>query len=140
MREASGGAADLGGSGSRVPWLAGPYDNGDPAGATGVYVMRFFFEWGGDCLWAANEAARQRFGYPVDLSKLPIGDELRRDLRQVEEHFQTSYDPSGPGGPSPWTEAEFKDFDRLTDGLLARLRDALGSTFEIRDEHRPSGR
>jgi hypothetical protein len=99
-----------------------------------MYVLRFFFEWGGSCLWAADDAARARLGYPVELSKLPIPEELRADLLQAEERFQTWYAPNDPAGPTPWTEEECEQFDELTDNLLARLRDALGSTFKMRDE------
>ncbi len=99
-----------------------------------MYVLRFFFEWGGDCLWSANDAARERFGYPVNLSDLPIPEDLRVELLRAEECFQTSYDENDPAGSSPWTKKELSDFNRLKDDLLARLRIALGPTFEIRDE------
>lgn len=45
-----------------------------------MYLLRFFFEYGGPCLWAANDEARERFGYPVELSDLPIPEDLRREL------------------------------------------------------------
>jgi hypothetical protein len=87
-----------------------------------MYVLRFVFEWGGTCLWAANDEARERFGYPVDLAQLPIPEELRADLLRAEERFQTWYTPNDPAGRSPWTDEKCEQFDRLTDSLIARLR------------------
>ena len=99
-----------------------------------VYVLRFFFDYGGTCVWTANDAARERFGYPVELSDLPIPQELRRELEMAGERFDTSLDWNDPSGPSPWSKAEAKQFRALSDNLLERLRTALGSDFEIRDE------
>ena len=40
------------------------------------YKMKYWFEWGGTCLWSANDAARKKFGYDVDEQKLPISRKL----------------------------------------------------------------
>jgi hypothetical protein len=42
------------------------------------FKLRYFFEWGGDCLWAANDTAMEKFGYPVFLDDLPLTDETRQ--------------------------------------------------------------
>jgi hypothetical protein len=99
-----------------------------------VYVLRFFFDYGGTCLWAANDAARERFGYPVELSELSIPEELRHELQRAGERFDTSLDWDNPAGPSPWSKEDSEQFTELTDRLLGRLRVALGPNFEIRDE------
>lgn len=99
-----------------------------------MYVLRFFFDYGGTCLWAANEPARERFGYPVELSELPIPDDLRHELRLAGKRFDTSLDRDNPAGPTPWTKEESEQFVALTGRLLDRLRVALGPSFEIRDE------
>lgn len=83
---------------------------------------------------AANDEARERFGYPVDLSDLPIPEDLRRELEAAYQRFDTSLDWDNPAGPSPWSKEESEEFGHLTDRLLDRLRVALGSEFEIRDE------
>jgi hypothetical protein len=99
-----------------------------------VYVLRFFFDYGGTCLWAANDLARERFGYPVELSELPIPDDLRHELQLAGERFDTSLNWDNPAGPSPWSKEDSEQFTELTDCLLDRLRVALGPSFEIRDE------
>jgi hypothetical protein len=47
-----------------------------------TYKMKFMFDWGSAvCLWSMNKATEDRFGdYPIDLSKLPISDDLKTDL------------------------------------------------------------
>src|SRR5262249_23851793 len=41
------------------------------------YRFRYFFDPGsGCCLWSDNEASRERFGYPVDLDRLDLGENL----------------------------------------------------------------
>lgn len=99
-----------------------------------MYVLRFFFDYGGTCLWAGNDSARERFGYPVELSELPIPEDLRRELQRAGERFDTRLNWDDPSGPSPWSEEEDEQFTRLTDQLLDRLRVTLGPSFELRDE------
>lgn len=31
------------------------------------YKMKYWFEWGGTCLWSANDAARKEFGYAYEI-------------------------------------------------------------------------
>ena len=43
--------------------------------------LRLAFDPGsGICLWSTNEAARARYGYPVDHSQLPLTENTRRWL------------------------------------------------------------
>jgi hypothetical protein len=70
----------------------------------------------------------------VELSDLSISEDLRSQLRRACEQFDTSLDWNNPSGPSPWTADEMRQFNRLADRLLADLRSALRSEFEIRDE------
>ena len=99
-----------------------------------MYVLRFFFDYGGTCLWAGNDPARERFGYPVELSDLPIPDDLRHELHLAGERFDTSLDWDNPAGPSPWSKEDEEHFTDLTDRLLDQLRMALGPGFDVRDE------
>jgi hypothetical protein len=99
------------------------------------YLLRFFFDPGsGVCLWAANDAARERYGYPVAACDLPVPQALRDEISHACNWFDSSIDWSNPAGHSPWSREDVDRFRALTDGLLLRLRNALGSEFEIRDE------
>lgn len=98
-----------------------------------TYVLRYFFDWGA-CLWAANDAARRDFGYPVAHERLGLPTALVARLDAAIVAYQGSIDPNDPGGPSPWTPAECAAFSATTDILLADLRTELGAHFSIRDE------
>ena len=38
-----------------------------------TYEMKFMFDWlSGTCVWSVNDAAHEKYDYPVDLSELPI--------------------------------------------------------------------
>lgn len=104
-----------------------------------MYTLRFFFDYDGTCLWADNDAARERFGYAVDLSDLPLPDALRADLEQACRRFDTRLNWDDPAGPLRWSEQESRQFNLQTDELLSRLRDALGSSFVVRDARDATG-
>ena len=99
------------------------------------YRLRFFFDAGsGTCLWSNNAAAHDRFGYPVDLSTLPVPENLWRKAVHVTCWYDTSIDWEYPPDPSPWSAEESARFDAAADSLLAQLREALGPDFEVADE------
>src|SRR4051812_34933325 len=101
------------------------------------YRLRYFFEYGGPCLWAANDAAREQFGYCVDLNYLPLPAETIRTAGDIGNWFSRSLNPDYPPDPSPWRQEDCDRFNRATAELLALIRDQLGSEFEIVDEQKP---
>lgn len=99
------------------------------------YVFRYFFDAGsGSCLWSANDFARAKFDYSVELSDLGLTETLLHQVNDILAWYDTSLDWSNPSGPSPWTESESIRFRHASQLLLSRLRHELGSEFEIRDE------
>ncbi len=103
-----------------------------------IYLFRYFFDAGaGVCLWAANDAARERFDYPIELVDLPISENLRRFLYHLTAWYDTSIDWNCPPDPSPWTQDEADRFNHAAKHGLARLRAELGNDFEIVDEFEP---
>lgn len=99
-----------------------------------VYRLKYMFDAGsGICLWAASDAARGRFGYPVDDDELPLSEALRARVRRLLEWYDRSLDWDDPGGPSPWDAAEEARFAAEARAVLAALREELGPDFEIED-------
>lgn len=99
------------------------------------YVLRYFFDPGsGICLWSGNDAARERFDYPVQLPDLGLPENLLRRALYVMAWYDTSLDWSYPPNPSPWSASERARFHETSQALLSALRQQLGSGFEIRDE------
>ena len=99
------------------------------------YSLRFFFDPGaGVCLWAGNDAAKERFEYAVDLSQLPLPENSRRRALHVCYWYDTCIDWNRPSGQSPWDAAERNRFNVEAQKLLSMLREQLGPNFEIVDE------
>jgi hypothetical protein len=107
-----------------------------------VYRLKYMFDAGsGICLWAANDAAHGRFGYPVDADGLPLSEGLSARVRRLLEWYDRGLDWDDPGGPSPWDAAEEARFGAEARAVLAALRAELGPEFEIEDRSgfTPSG-
>ena len=99
------------------------------------YMLRYFFDPGsGICLWSANDDARERFGYPVEIDSLRLSQSLRSSASHLVQWYDTSVDWASPGDPSPWSEEERARFAASANEFLEKLREFLGSDFDIRDE------
>jgi hypothetical protein len=100
-----------------------------------TYRLRYFFDPGGGiCLWSGNDAAQDRFGYPVDARSLPLPENTWRRVAHLCSWYDTSIDWNYPPDPSPWDASERKRFNAEAQKLLASLRHQLGADFEIADE------
>lgn len=97
------------------------------------FVLRYFFDLGsGICLWSANDAAREKFGYPVDLHDLGLPNDVL--LEAVIAWYDTSTDWRSPCDASSWSGSERARFHEASRGLLCKLRQHLGPGYEILDE------
>ncbi len=102
------------------------------------YVLRFFFEWGGGCLWPGNEDAYQDLGLgPYDLldpCPLPLSvATLERCWRMAEWH-DTSLNWDYPPEPGPWRQPECDRFNSAVAELLVTIRGELGTKFQVIDK------
>jgi hypothetical protein len=99
------------------------------------YRLRYMFDFGsGLCLWAANDAARDRFDYPIDLEKLPLPTTIRRRGSFVTAWHDTFMDWDNAPEPSRWWPREKEAFSATAQELLLLLREHPGLDFEIVDE------
>ncbi len=97
--------------------------------------LRFFFDPGsGVCFWSGDDEARARFGdYPVEIAKLGLEPALAARGEALIARHDLSLDWNGPGGTSPWAEAERAAFAADAGAFLADVRGALPS-IRIDDE------
>jgi hypothetical protein len=103
--------------------------------SAGVYRLRFFFDTGsGICLWSANDAARERFDYPIALEVLPLPETVRRRGNFLIAWFDTFMDWELSPQPSKWWPREQAAFNAAAQEWLTLLEDHLGQTFEVVDE------
>ena len=97
-------------------------------------VLRFFFEYGGPCLWAGDAATEAALGYAVDKTALPISRALADELEALEAEFQTSLDWSDPATPSPWTKEHQTDFAVRAGAAYDRLVRELDGAYAVRNK------
>lgn len=99
--------------------------------------LRYFFDPGsGICLWSANNAARERYGYPVALDVLDLPPAVVAHANALIERFDTSIDRDDPAGASPWSDADAACFVTDAAALLECLRGCLGPRVIIVDENK----
>lgn len=104
--------------------------SGNPA----PYRLRYRFECGlGACLWALDDATRDRFGDVVDAADLPLPENTWRRVIYLTAWYDTGLDWSYPPDPSPWDAEEHARFDTEARRMLHTLREQLGPAFEVED-------
>jgi len=87
-----------------------------------TYRMRFFFDGcAGHCLWSGNDAAREKYDYPVSFDDLPLSDEMKRAGAALLDR--------AVDGATDWPQ-----FVPDARSFIERLRAELGQDFEIVDE------
>ena len=106
----------------------------DPQTISTQYVLRFWFECLGECLWGMNDLAKEKYGYPINLESLGLSDELINELTLLGEEYVTYYDWDCPSDPSPWTEEHKSDFINRANKAYDKLKDELGEDFIITNE------
>jgi hypothetical protein len=95
------------------------------------YVLKYWFEHGGTCLWSANDAAKEDFDYAIDNEKLPISKELVRELDLLEKEYHGYLNWEYPPDPLPWSTEQKVDFKNRANMLYLKILSELGSDFEI---------
>ena len=99
------------------------------------YVLRFAFDFGsGICLWGMNQAARERFGYPIDDRDLPLPATICQRVRFILAWYDTFLDWDNAPEMSCWWPREQAAFNAAGQELLTLLREHLGPDFEIIDK------
>lgn len=96
------------------------------------YILKYWFEWGGTCLWSANDTARPEFDYAVDEQKLPISRKLKNLLWYLQAYHETMMDMDHAPDQSPWwTEEDSIMFNEKKKFAYDQLCKELGEEFEI---------
>jgi hypothetical protein len=102
------------------------------------YVLRFFFDAGsGICFWSANEAAKLRFDYPVEVERLPLSASTQTAVNELLRLYDESFDWKNPAGPAPWTADQQKQFNLKVMETLKTAIKELGPDFEVIDGFSP---
>ena len=96
--------------------------------------MKFMFDWGsGVCLWSVNQATMKKFdGYPIFISKLPISDKLKNELKYLIELHDQALNWNEPNGDLLWDENQVDAFLKDAKRAYNSLCKELGSDYEIK--------
>lgn len=96
------------------------------------YEMKFSFDWGsGVCLWSTNNAARNKYGYPVETSQLPISEELKKDLEHLISWHDKALDWNEPQNNLLWTDEQIKEFLLTAKEMFKKVCMELGADYDV---------
>ena len=97
----------------------------------GKYRIKFWFEHGGECLWGANDAAKEKYGYCINKNSIPISKALVDKLAKLETEYSSYIDWDNPSKASKWSREQKLDFIVESTKVYFLLSDELGSGYEI---------
>ena len=92
------------------------------------YKFRFFVDYMDSPLWAGNDETFNKFDNPAYLDRLPISKKLNSELEAFGKEINENHDGH---------LKSLKGFSKLEEtknDLLSRLREELGTEYEIIDE------
>ena len=97
--------------------------------------LRYFYDPGsGVCLWAGDDEAREKYGYPILLDALPLSESVVSIGQELIERFDTSIDWEYPSNPSPWTDEERNKFKNDCTRFRTQVVKELGPNYIIKNE------
>ena len=100
------------------------------------YVLRFFFDGGcGDCLWSDNDAALEKYGYPVCLSDLGLSEDTISAANEIMQRDCqiAQIEPDVCGVYYEFSAEEVAAHLIEVGDLLSSIRTELGTEYEIVD-------
>lgn len=95
------------------------------------YILRYWFEHGGTCLWSDNDEAKNKFDYAINNEQLPITKTLIEELCVLEEEYHSYLDWDYPPNPSPWTSEQKLEFKKRAYLAYLKLVSELDNDFEV---------
>ncbi len=81
----------------------------------------------GDILWAEDDEALEKFGYPVNLDNLPLSEQTKQMVMQLFDDWAKVKDERN-------LEIDTKKFTLASDKLYSKIVEELGSTFAVLKE------
>ena len=97
------------------------------------YALKYMYDWGsGICLWSVNDAAREKYDYPIELDSLPLSDNLKNELEYLINKHDEALDWEYPPNPLLWSEQEQADFIERAKQAYYRIVMELGDDYEVK--------
>ncbi|MCR5491241.1 MAG: sel1 repeat family protein [Bacilli bacterium] len=103
-----------------------------PKGYDPRCVLRFGFDDGDECLFAANEEAYEKCGYPCDIDKLGLSEGLLEDLFEAMGVYENHMHADGPSDDGYWNEKQWaKFYEQVEKPLYERVKEELGDGYLV---------
>ena len=102
----------------------------NPNGFVDKYIIKFWIDFGGACLWSVNEKARATFGSPVYFEDLDISDELKKDIQKMCDDHDSFVLGEVEDEGYQWKEEDRTLFiNNIEKPIFERLAKELGDDF-----------
>lgn len=95
------------------------------------YIIRFWFDFGGFCLWGMNEEAKDKYGYSIDANELNLSDSVKSEIINLQEEYGTYLDLTNPLAPSTWSNEKKENFLNQSRVVFDEMQRELGSNYEL---------
>lgn len=95
------------------------------------YMLSFWFDFGGICIWGMNDLTKEKFGYAIETKSLPLSNNLSDKIILLQEEYTTYLDWEYPPNPSPWTKKHKLDFLKRASDICIEIEKELGSEYEL---------
>ena len=96
------------------------------------YIMSFWIDYGGTCLWTRNDKAIEEYGSTVNVKELPISEELKKNINEMCEKFDEISLTSWDGDGEAWSDQERNSFiENVERPIYERLVKELGDEYLI---------
>ena len=97
-----------------------------------VYEMKYMYDWGsGCCVWSINDAAREKYDFPVFAEQLPISDDLKTTLDYLISKHDEALDWDCPQNDLLWDEEQINLFIKEAISAYERLCVELGDEYRV---------
>jgi hypothetical protein len=95
------------------------------------YRIRYWFEWGGFCLWSDNSKADNEFGSAIYPDDLPLSAATVARIEELATWHDQALNWNSPAYPGPWRQAECDRFNQAALELYEIIKAELGADFEL---------
>jgi len=97
-----------------------------------TYELTCFFTHVGACLWGLNKAAREKYGYFIDIDELPLTKQTKAELRNMLQEFDKRID--WEKGGKRWSWLDEHRFKRRARAFCEVIRAELGSEYIVKND------
>ena len=94
------------------------------------YILKFSLNRYGGAVWSLNDKAGDKYGFRIDLDKLPISQKLKKDIQNLSSVFMENIHAELEG--IPWDKKKRKSFiEDIETPIVERLSDELGDEYIV---------